>query len=160
MPLFEFPESHSKFPMAIYFTYGNIWFHVPLCTHHAFTKVLRVSKRGLLKSHLQWFSPFITQTPSLTMLLTFHTHSAKQPLIGKVKGEKELGKDRACCCAKSIQSCPTLCDAMDCSPAGSSVHGILQARILEWVAMPSSRGSSWARDGTPVSYVSGRVLYP
>ena len=38
--------------------------------------------------------------------------------------------------------CPALCDAMDCSLPGSSVHGILQARILEWVAMPSSRGSS------------------
>ena len=37
------------------------------------------------------------------------------------------------------QSCPTLCDPMDCSPPGSSVHGILQARILEWVAIPFSR---------------------
>ena len=45
-------------------------------------------------------------------------------------------------CAQSLQLCPTLCDPMDCSPPGSSVHGILQARILEWVAMPSSRGSS------------------
>ena len=43
--------------------------------------------------------------------------------------------------AKSLQSCLTLCDPMDRSPPGSSVHGILQARILEWVAMPSSRGS-------------------
>ena len=42
--------------------------------------------------------------------------------------------------AQSLQSCPTLCDLMDCSPPGSSVHGILQARILECVAMPSSRG--------------------
>ena len=41
--------------------------------------------------------------------------------------------------AKSLQLRPTLCDPMDCSPPGSSVHGILQARILEWVAMPSSR---------------------
>ena len=40
-----------------------------------------------------------------------------------------------CMCAKSLQLCPTLCDPMDCSPAGSSVHGILQARILEWVAV-------------------------
>ena len=40
------------------------------------------------------------------------------------------------------QSCPTLCDPIDCSPAGSSVHGILQARIWEWVAIPFSRGSS------------------
>ena len=41
---------------------------------------------------------------------------------------------------KSLQSCLTLHDPMDCSPPGSSVHGILQARILKWVAMPSSRG--------------------
>ena len=51
-------------------------------------------------------------------------------------------KNTACMCAKSIQSCPTLWDPMDCSPPGSSVHRILQARILEWVAEPSSRGSS------------------
>ena len=45
-------------------------------------------------------------------------------------------------CAKSLQSCPTLCDSVDCSPSGSSVHGILQARILELVALPPSPGSS------------------
>ena len=55
-----------------------------------------------------------------------------------------------CVRAKLLQSCPALCD-LDCSPLGSSVHGILQARILEWVAMPSSRGSSQPRDRTPVS---------
>ena len=48
----------------------------------------------------------------------------------------------ACVCAKLLQSCLTLCDPMDCSLPGSCVHGIFQARILEWVAMPSSRGSS------------------
>ena len=42
----------------------------------------------------------------------------------------------------SLQSCPTLCNPMDCSPPGSSARGILQARILEWVAVPSSRGYS------------------
>ena len=47
-----------------------------------------------------------------------------------------------CVHAKSLQSCLTLCHPMECSPPGSSVHGILQARILEWVAGPSSRGSS------------------
>ena len=45
-------------------------------------------------------------------------------------------------CAESLQSCPTLFESMDCSLPGSSVDGILQARILEWVAVPSSRGSS------------------
>ena len=55
---------------------------------------------------------------------------------------------------KSLQLCPTLCDSMDCSPPCSSVHGILQARILEWVAIAFSRESSWPRDRTCVSYVS------
>ena len=50
-----------------------------------------------------------------------------------------------CMRAKSLQSYLTLCNCVDCSPPGSSVHGILQARILEWVAMPSSRGSSRLR---------------
>ena len=53
------------------------------------------------------------------------------------------------------QSCLTLCNPMDCSPPGSSVHGISQARILEWVAMPFSRGSSWPRDRTHVSCIAG-----
>ena len=55
--------------------------------------------------------------------------------------------------ARSLQSCPTLCDPIDYSPPGSSIHWILQARILEWFAMPSSRGSSRPRDWTCVSYV-------
>ena len=46
------------------------------------------------------------------------------------------------CYAKLLQSCLTLCDPMDCSPQGSSLHGILQARILEWVAIPFSKGNS------------------
>ena len=49
-------------------------------------------------------------------------------------------KIHTCVHAKLLQLCPTLCDSMDSSPPGSSVHGILQARILEWVAMRSSRG--------------------
>ena len=59
-----------------------------------------------------------------------------------------------CMHAKFLQLCPTLCDSVDCSPPGSCVHGILQARRLEWVALPSSRGSSRPRDRTPVSRVS------
>ena len=50
-----------------------------------------------------------------------------------------LGKisvSRTCACANLLQSCPTLCDPMDCSPPDSSVHGILQARILEWLPCP------------------------
>ena len=67
-----------------------------------------------------------------------------------------------CMHAKSLQSCPTLCDPVYRSWPGSSVHGILQARILEWVAMPSVRESSQSRDGTHMSYIScidRQVLY-
>jgi len=64
--------------------------------------------------------------------------------------------------AKSLPLCPSLCNAMDCSLPDSSVHGILQTRIPEWVAVLSSRGSSWSRDGIRISSVFciGRwVLY-
>ena len=54
---------------------------------------------------------------------------------------------------KVIQSCLTLC-----GPPASSAHGILQARMLEWIAIPFSRGSSWPRDGTPVSCIAGRFF--
>ena len=59
-----------------------------------------------------------------------------------------------CACVQSLQSCLTLCHTMDHSLSGSSFHWILQARILEWTAMPSSRGSSWPRDRTHISWVS------
>ena len=58
-----------------------------------------------------------------------------------------------------IQSYPTLCDPINCSPPGSSIHGILQARILEWVAIPFSRGSSQPRDWTQVSRIAGRHIH-
>ena len=60
----------------------------------------------------------------------------------------------ACMHTESLQLCLTLCDPMDCSPPVFSVHGIFQARILQWVAMPSSRGSSRPMNIIQVSYVS------
>ena len=63
----------------------------------------------------------------------------------KVKSESEVA-----------QSCPTLCDPVDCSLSGSSVHGIFQARVLEWIAISFSRGSSQPRNQTRVSRIVGR----
>ena len=63
-------------------------------------------------------------------------------------------KIRNSCCCLAPQSRLALCDLVDCSLPGSPVSGILQARILEWVAMPSSRGSSRARNGTYVSCIA------
>ena len=62
------------------------------------------------------------------------------------------------CCYLVTKSRPTLYDPMDCSQPGSSIHGILQARILEWVAISFSRGSSRPRDRTLVSCIAGRIL--
>ena len=77
--------------------------------------------------------------------------------IGDTKGtfHAKMGsiKDRN---GTIAQSCPTLCDSMDCSLPGFSVHGILQARILEWVTISFSRGSSQPRDQTWVSRIGGR----
>ena len=69
-------------------------------------------------------------------------------------------KGLGCCCVlySVAQLCPTLCDPMDCSPPGSSVHGILQARILEWIFVPFSRGSSWCSDWTWISSLTGRFF--
>ena len=64
----------------------------------------------------------------------------------------------ACMHAKLLQSCATLHNPMDCSPQGSSVHGIPQSRILEWVALPSSRRSSQPRDQTQFSRTEGRFF--
>ena len=58
------------------------------------------------------------------------------------------------CCALSLQLCLTLCDPMDHSPPGFCVHGMFQARILEWIAISAFRGYSQPRDETYVSYIS------
>ena len=57
------------------------------------------------------------------------------------------------------QSCPTLCDPMDYSLPGSSIHGIFQARILEWIAISLPRVSSWTRDGSWISRIAGKTIY-
>ena len=80
-----------------------------------------------------WLVLFLTQYPRLPLTLRYHFELL------------------VCKRAKSLQSCLTLCDPVDCSPPDSSVHGILQARILEWVAKHSSRGSSRPWDRACVS---------
>ena len=65
---------------------------------------------------------------------------------------------RVCSVTWVVSACLTPCNPMDCSPPGSFGHGIPQARILEWVAMPSSRGSSWCRNQTHISCIPVRSL--
>ena len=73
--------------------------------------------------------------------------------------KKNTGFVVLCCkCVLVAQSCPILCDPMYCSPPGPSVHGILQAKILKWIAIPFSRGSSWPRDRIQVFCFTGRFF--
>ena len=78
-------------------------------------------------------------------------------LLTYIRSQLFLNLNLSCCCLVT-KSCQSLCDPMDCSPPGSSVHGILQARILEWVAISFSRGSSRPKDQTQVSLIAGRFF--
>ena len=95
----------------------------------------------------------------MKLILFFLTSQVIQKFFLKVKNAYEcvcvcvyiflLIPVTICFCYLVTMSCPILCDLMYCSLPGSSVHGILQTRILEWVAIPSSRGSSRHRDSNP-----------
>ena len=92
------------------------------------------------------------------MGLSWEVSLGRWDQLGRVLG---LGHSQAgfCLpCAQLLQSCPILRDHKDLCPPGSSVHGISQARILEWAAMSSSRGSSQLRDQTHVCYIVGRFF--
>ena len=84
-------------------------------------------------------------------------------LIPKLDKEKKLDTnilmnlDAVVCCSVA-KLCPTPCNLMDYCLPGSSVHGILQARLLEWVAVPFSRGSPQPRDRTQVSHIAGKFF--
>ena len=71
---------------------------------------------------------------------------------------QNLASHCVCVCVLVAQSHPTLCDPVDCNLWGSSVHGILQARILEWLAISFSRGCPWSWDGIQVSRIAGRFF--
>ena len=158
---------------------GLISFRIDWFDHLAFQGILK----SLLQHHsskasiLQCSAFFMVQfshphmTTGKIIALTIWTFVSKvMSLLFKVKCtlnktfyENMHMRGHACWVASlSANLCLTFCDPMSCSPPDSSVHGVLQAKILELVAMPSSRGSSQTRDQTPVFYVSciGRqVLY-
>ena len=87
--------------------------------------------------------------------ISWHDSSFFQKLVLQIFSHKVMISK----CCLVAQLCPILCDPMDCSPPGSSVHGIFQARIPEWVAISSSRGSSQLRDRTHVSCIGRCILY-
>ena len=104
--------------------------------------------QGTLKSLLQHHS----SKASILWCLAFFIVQLSHPYMttGKTIALTEVKWSEV------AQSCPTLYDPMDCTLLCSSVQGIFQARVLEWVAISSSRGSSWPRDWTQVSHTAGR----
>ena len=108
------------------------------------------SSPGKISEIGAWRAPSATSLSAMHLLTLLHLSSEPS----------SLPEITCMLCAKSLQLCPSLCNTMDYSPPGSSVHGILQARILEWVARPACRGSSQPQDWTRVSsfYCIGRRL--
>ena len=98
---------------------------------------------------LQFENPGARVSPCFRVIALCITQSSKAQVTGTRSDVRFV-----CARAKWLRSCPTLCDRTHCSPPDPSVHEILQARTLEWVATPSSRGSSRPRDRTGVSFVS------
>ena len=120
------------------------------CDFHSYAFIILNFFQMLLQ--VIFYFLLIFHTPIFDCLISFLSLLKKPKFSFFKNGEM-------CVCAQSYL---TLCDTMDCSLPGSSVHGILQARILEWVAISFSRGSSQPRDWTCISYVSyiGRcILY-
>ena len=126
--------SASVFPVNI-----QDWFPLGL------TGLISLQSKGLSRvfsNTTVWKYQFFGTLSSLRLSSHIHTWLLEKP----------------CVLCLVAQWCPTLCDPMDCSLPASAVHGILQARIVEWVAMPSFRGSSWPRDWTQVSHIAGRFF--
>ena len=93
--------------------------------------------------------------------LRFHnTNKIDNYNRGGGKGKKRKNpKESIVVNSEVAQSCPTFCDPMDCSLPGSFIHGLFQARELEWVAISFSRGSSWPKDLTCISCIGRQILY-
>ena len=102
-----------------------------------------------LQSHPSIYSRRDVQSSRLVTLMPWRT-----PAYKFLTSLRASPNPLECMHAKSLQPCSAFCDPMDCSPPGSSIHGISQARILEWVAVSFSRGSSHPRDRTSISYIS------
>ena len=111
---------------------------------------------GLISCRHDWFNLLAVQSllqhynskPSILQRSVFFMVQLSHPYRTNGKSMK----------VKVAQLGLTLCDPMDCSPPGSSIHGIFQDKNLEWVAISFSRGSSWPRDQTHVSLIVGRLF--
>ena len=122
-----------------------------LPSHH-FIRVFVISKTKM-SAH---FSSTYTKIGTIKRRLAWPLHKNDMQIREAFHIFKNKWKKKSEMKVLVTQSCPTLCNNMDSSPPGSCVHGILQARILEWVVIPFSRGSSQSKDWTWVSCIAVR----
>ena len=121
--------------------------------------VLRNSRRQKTREFQSHLATCLERSQHTSLAALFTTEGMQQPQCASAEIEGCSTCNLARACAESAQSCPTLCDPMDCSPPSSSVRGTLQARVLEWVAMPSSKGSTQPRDQSRFSCTAGGFLF-
>ena len=108
----------------------------------------------LCSSHAAWVAEF----NSSIFLVSWRQNRPRTMTISRLEVSCSITVCVCVCVCVCAQSHPTLCNPMDCSPPVSSVHGILQAKVLEWLAISCSRGSSQPMDRTWVSCIAGRFL--
>ena len=142
------PRSQSVLSQSVVF--DSLWPH-GLQPQRLFCPWNFSSKKIRMGYHCLLQGIFPTQRLKQGLLHLLHGQEDSLPLAppGKPQNLKQSSSKILfyyCCCCLVTQSCLTLCEPMNCSPPASSVHGILQARILEWVALSFSRGSSQPRD--------------
>ena len=153
--------------MYLFSPKSHIYWPSPLLLWSRFSELSEMLSSRL--GYSPYFAPNKTLLTTLTLCFSFQPTLAYEawlatllllcqtPLQETLIGSPRL-QHSVCVCVLVVQSCPTLYDPTNYSPPGFSVHGIPQARILEWIATPFSRGSRRPRDRTLVSCISGRFF--
>ena len=139
-------------------------FPLPLSAHNDFATIL-VFHEFCPKFYSTYYLLHLTEIDEAIFTSLIAGVTNNRYILSKVKpwlclrwvhGPEEIDTCNFIIYSEVAQSCPTLCDPMDCSPPGSSIHGIFQARVLEWGAISFYRESSQPRDRTLVSRITGR----
>ena len=137
-------------------------FATPWTAVHQAPPSIGFSRQSVLEWGAIAFSllPMLSRNPGLlNYYVSLTTHIQSQELLSILQNTFLVHIDLSIKIqiqSEGVQSCPTFCDPMDRSLPGSSVHGIFQAKVLEWIAISFSRGSSRLRDRTQVSCIAGR----
>ena len=132
---------HAELLQTCLILYNHLYYSLPGSSVHRILQARILEWVALVSSRVSSWSMYLTHiSMSLALADGFFSISALHIYMSVA------------------QSCPTLCNPMDCSPLGSSVHGVFQARILEQVAISFTRGSSQPRDWSQVSCIAGRFF--